>query len=90
MSNMNKKVLLDEAEKQTKEIQNLKKWLRSSIGLSTITMIIAYFGITGLGLRFICGILGILFTIIFVGSAFLVNLGIKNGKKNIELSLIHI
>ncbi|MDO5516884.1 MAG: hypothetical protein Q4F66_04970 [Clostridium sp.] len=84
MSNTNKRVLLDEAEKQTKEVENLKKWLRNSIGFSTITMVIAYFGITGFGFRFICGVLGVVLTIFFICSAFIINLGIRNGRRNVE------
>lgn len=84
MSNTNKRVLLDEAEKQTKEIRKLKKWLRNSIGLSTITLVIAYFGISGSGFRFICGVLGVILTIFFICSAFIINLGIRNAGRNVE------
>lgn len=84
MNNAKKKLLLDEAEKQTKAINNLKKWLRHSIGLSTITMVIAYFGIKGNGIIFTLGVIGIILTVICLAAAFLINLGIRNGKNNIE------
>lgn len=84
MSNTNKRILLDEAEKQAKEIENLKKWLRNSIAFSTITMVVAYFGITGFGFRFIFGVLGIILTLVFIVSALIINLGIRNGRRNVE------
>ena len=43
MNKKDKKRLIYEAEKQTQEVKNLKRWLTKSIGLSSITMIMAYF-----------------------------------------------
>ena len=39
MNKKDKKRLIYEAEKQTQEVKNLKRWLTKSIGLSSITMI---------------------------------------------------
>lgn len=47
-------------------------------------MIMAYFGVKRSGILFTVGIMGILFTIIFVIAAIFINMGIKNGQKNIE------
>lgn len=81
MNKKDKKRLIYEAEKQTQEVKNLKRWLTKSIGLSSITMIMAYFGVKSSGILFA---IGILFTIIFVIAAIFINMGIKNGQKNIE------
>lgn len=83
MNKKDKKRLIYEAEKQTQEVKNLKRWLTKSIGLSSITMIMAYFGVKSSGILFAIGIIGILFTIIFVIAAIFINMGIKNGQKNI-------
>lgn len=84
MNKKDKKRLIYEAEKQTQEVKNLKRWLTKSIGLSSITMIMAYFEVKSSGILFAIGIIGILFTIIFVIAAIFINMGIKNGQKNIE------
>jgi hypothetical protein len=84
MNKKDKKRLIYEAEKQTQEVKNLKRWIRKSIGLSSITMIIAYFGIKSSGLLTTFGIIGIVLTIIFVIAAIFINMGIKNGQKNIK------
>ena len=59
MNKKDKKRLIYEAEKQTQEVKNLKRWLTKSIGISSITMIMAYFGVKSSGILFAIGIIGI-------------------------------
>ena len=73
MLNEKKKLLIDEADKQVKVLKNLKKWLRNFMGFSTIGLVIACWGIQGTTLQFAFGIIGII-----------INMGIKNGEKNVK------
>ena len=81
---MNKMLLLDEADKQIKAIFTLKKWMRLSISFSTILMVLSYFSLNNFGLISPLGIISILFTSIFICIALILNLGIRNGERNIE------
>lgn len=90
MGKITKKQLLEEAEKQTKILKGLKVWLRNSISLSTIAMVIAYFGIRRSGVSFTFGLIGVIMAVLCIISAFLINLGIRNGKQNVEKILCRV
>lgn len=84
MNIIKKKQLLAEAKMQTKALENLKKWFRNFIGFSTIGLVITYYGIQGSGVRFAFGIFGIITIIVCILAAIIINMGIKNGKLNVE------
>ena len=78
-----KKQMMYEAEMQNKMLLNLSKWFRNAMILSSIGVVIAYYGLTGSGAKFAFGIFGILFTVICFIACILINLGIRNGRKNV-------
>lgn len=78
-----KKQMMYEAEMQNKMLVNLSKWFRNIMILSSIGVVIAYYGLSGSGTKFAFGIFGVLFTVICVIACFLINLGIRNGRKNV-------
>lgn len=78
-----RKQMMYEAEMQNKMLVNLSKWLRNTMILSSIGVVIAYYGLTGSRAKFAFGIFGILFTVICVIACLLINLGIRNGRKNV-------
>lgn len=84
MTDKKKKQMLTEADMQTKTIKKLEKWLRNTIASSTIGFVISYWGMQGSGIRFFFGVIGIITTIISVIAALIINMGIRNGKKNVE------
>ena len=84
MSYQKKMQMLDEANKQTKALSKLGKWLKNIKMISTIFFIISYWGLTGSDLRFVFGVMGLISTIVCIIFAIVVNLGIKNGKRNVE------
>lgn len=84
MSNKEKNKMLNEAHMQTKALKKLEKWLRNSIAFSTVSFVIAYWGVQGENIRFTLGIISSIFTLLSVISAIIINLGIRNGKRNVE------
>lgn len=84
MSNKKKKMLIDEADKQSKELKKLKKWLRNFMAFSTIGLVIAFWGIKGNALQFVSGVIGIVVMVLCIIASIFINMGIKNGEKNVK------
>lgn len=84
MKEEEKKQMFYEAEKQSKLLKNLSKWSRNVMGLSSIGVVIAYYGLSHSGIKFAFGVFGILFTVICVIACLLINLAIKNGTRNVN------
>lgn len=89
MNKAQKSKLILEADLQTKEINKLKIWLKNSITVSTIGFVIALFGMQKSNWWFVIGSIA---TVLSVIVAIIINMGIKNGKLNVEkiLRLIDI
>lgn len=79
-----KKQMMYEAAMQNKMLLNLSKWFRNAMILSSVGVIIAYYGLSGSGTKFAFGILGVLFTVICVIACLIINLAIRNGRKNVN------
>ena len=84
---MNSKELSVEAALQAGEIKKLEKWLRMFLSVSSIFLVIAYWGMKGKGIRFTAGVTGIVLTVICFLIAAVINLGIKKGRANIKRML---
>lgn len=84
MLDKKKKMLINEADKQAKALKNLRKWLRNCIAFSTIGLVIAFWGIKGLGVKFVLGVTGIIVMVICIIVAIIINMGIKNGEQNVK------
>lgn len=81
MNKSQKNKLIIEADLQTKEINKLKIWLRNVIAISTIGFVITIFGMQKSNFWFV---IGIIVTILSTIIAITINMGIKNGKLNVE------
>ena len=81
---MNSKELSREASLQAKEIKKLEKWLRMFLSVSSIFLVIAYWGLKGSGARFAAGIAGVILTVICFLLAAVINLGIKKARGNVR------
>ncbi|MDV3427749.1 MAG: hypothetical protein LIR50_12115 [Bacillota bacterium] len=79
-----KKQMVYEAEMQNKMLKNLSKWSMDAMVLSSIGIVIAYFGLSGSGMKFAFGIFGIVFSVICVAAYLIINLAIRNGRKNVN------
>ena len=79
-----KKQMMYEAEMQNKMLKNLSKWFTNIMALSTIGIVLAYYGLSRSGFKFAFGIFGAIITVISVIACLLINLAIRNGRKNVN------
>ncbi len=84
MNALEKDSLLAEAKMQIKALKKINEWKRLAIIISTIGIAIAYAGIAGTPSHLFLGILGIFLTLAGAGAAVVTNLGLKNGRRNVE------
>lgn len=77
---------LKEIEFQTQMLNNLKKWIRNLIILSSIGIILAYWGLSVQSkMPFtVFGVIGVILTVVSVILCVVIGLGIKRGKENID------
>ena len=77
---------LKEIEFQTQMLNNLKKWIRNLIVLSSIGVILAHWGLgTQSKMPFtVFGVVGVIITIISVILCVVIGLGIKRGRANVD------
>lgn len=84
MNALEKDSLLTEAKMQIKALKKINEWKKLAIIVSTIGVAIAYAGIAGTPSQLFLGILGIFLILAGAGAAVVTNLGLKNGKRNVE------
>ncbi|MDE5910541.1 MAG: hypothetical protein K2H52_17700 [Lachnospiraceae bacterium] len=89
MNALEKDSLLTEAKMQIKALKKINEWKRLAIIVSTIGVAIAYAGIAGTPSYIFLGILGIFLTLAGAVLAVVTNLGLRNGRRNVE-KMIHI
>ena len=77
---------LKEIEFQTKMLDNLKKWIRNLIILSSIGIILAYWGLSVQSkMPFtVFGVIGVIITVVSVVLCVVIGLGMKRGKENVD------
>lgn len=84
MNALEKDSLLTEAKMQIKALKKINEWKKLAIIVSTIGVAIAYAGIAETPSHLFLGILGIFLILAGAGAAVVTNLGLKNGKRNVE------
>lgn len=52
--------------------------------VSSCAAVLAWWGLSGAGLRLILGVVGVVLAIVGAGCAALIGLGIRNGRRNVE------
>lgn len=87
-SKLSKKQLLREAEQQTNALNQLKRWMQYAMLLSSCALVLAWWGLTGAGVRFACGVIGIILVFLGVVCAAIIGLGIRNGRRNVA-NILH-
>ncbi|MCF2670227.1 hypothetical protein JQM60_03625 [Butyricicoccus pullicaecorum] len=78
------KTLLREARQQKDALVRLSRWMQGAMLLSSCAAVLAWWGLTGAGLRFACGVTGVVLAIASAMCAALIGLGIRNGKRNVN------
>lgn len=81
---MNKTTLLREAQQQKDALERLSHWMRNAMLLSSCSAVLAWWGLTGFGLRFACGVTGTALAIVGAVCAAIIGLGIRNGRRNVR------
>ena len=81
---MNTLELSKEAEMQIKALKKISQWKTIAIGISVIGVAVTYAGFAGAEKNIFMSILGIIILIISTIVAIILNLGLKNGRKNVE------
>lgn len=84
MNAEDRKKMIIEAEMQIKALKKINVWKLIAIAFSTIGMALTYAGMAGTERHIFLGILGIILMIVSFIAALLLNLGLKNGRKNVE------
>lgn len=86
MITQTKQQQLKEIEFQTKMLNNLKKWIRNLIIISSVGAVLGYWGVgmqNGLASH-IVGVVGIIIAAVSVVICVIVGLAFRNGKKNLD------
>lgn len=84
MNTVEKDRLKKEAEMQINALKKINAWKKLAIAVSTFGVAAAYAGIHGTEHSLFLGISGILLIIAGFLAASVMNLGIKNGRRNVE------
>lgn len=84
MSTGERNTLSREAKMQSEMLSRLTVWFRIAMAASTVGVVLAYWGLSGHSWRMAAGAAGILITILCAAAAAVINLGIRNGRKNVE------
>lgn len=84
MNAVEKEHLLTEARMQTAALKKINVWKKLAIVASTIGVVIAYVGLSATPSHLFPGILGIFLMVLGFAAAAVLNLGIKNGRRNVE------
>lgn len=88
MNAMEKNRLSKEAEMQVKALKRINSWKNIALILSAVGVVLAYNGISD-GRSLVLGILGIIIIVAGALCAILLNLGLKNGRRNVE-KILHV
>ncbi len=84
MNTVKKEYLMTEVKMQTAALKKINVWKKLAILVSTIGAALAYGGLAGTPSHLFYSISGILLTIAGFAAAVVLNLGIKNGRRNVE------
>ena len=81
---LTKEQALDEAQKQKKALAIMGRWRNWLFILTTCLMVVAAFGLRKSGVLFVLGVTFAALTILSFILLLLVNLSIRNGRRNVE------
>ncbi|MDO4325213.1 MAG: hypothetical protein Q4E24_04120 [bacterium] len=83
MSDAEKKMLIREAKMQTEALMRLGIWRRAALSLMALGILLSFWSFV-IQIHILAGIFGILVAVLAGWASFLITVGTKNGKKNVE------
>jgi hypothetical protein len=81
---LTKEQLIDEAQKQKKALAMMGHWRSCLFVLTTTLMVLSAFGLRKSGAAFVLGVIAAIFAALCFAMLLLVNLSIRNGRRNVE------
>lgn len=84
MNNNKQESLNYEATMQMRMIENLKKWFRMVLSLSTTGIVLVWWGFSKPQTYLVPVIVGLLITVLCILAAFFINVSIHNGQRNVN------
>lgn len=87
MNAVEKNRLSQEIKMQTNALRRISRWRMLALALSTSGVALTYAGFSGESSRLLFGIPGILMIAAGALGAIILNLGLKNGRRNVEKML---
>lgn len=82
--NVRENFLSTEAKMQIAALKKIRLWRTIAIAFSTLGVALTYAGMAGADRNIVCGILGVSLIVISIVCAVVLNLGLKNGRRNVE------
>ena len=79
-----KKRMTKEAEMQLKALKKINRWKLYAMAFSAIGVALTYAGTAGESSHLGLGICGIILIIVGIIAALILNLGLRNGRRNVE------
>ena len=89
MNAVEKKCLAEEARLQTQALQKIGHWRTIALAVSASGAAFAYAGFAGIKGTYFCSVFGIILLVLGIICAAILNLGIKNGRCNVE-KILHV
>lgn len=87
MNDSEKRMLAEEAKMQTTALKNIGRWKNIAVAFSAVGMAAVYAGFAGDERNLFLGIIGAVVITVSIGIALVLNLGIRNGKRNVKKML---
>lgn len=84
MNIVNRYTLINEAKQQSAALKRIAKWRSAAMLMAAIGVLFLYRGFSGDGINFISSIIGISLVITGTVLAVIFNIGIHNGRNNVE------
>lgn len=87
MNAVEKKKISIEAQMQIEALRKINLWKNTAIAVSSLGVAAAYAGLAGTSRNLFLGVPGVMLLLLGLGSALILNLGLRNGRRNVEKML---
>ncbi len=84
MNVIDNRKLSKEAKMQIEALKKINRWKLIAIAVSTLGVAAAYAGLAGIVPSLFLGVLGVCIAVVAAAAALVFNLGLKNGRRNVE------
>jgi hypothetical protein len=84
MTENDKKMLAVEADMQVNALKKIRRWRQTAIAVSTVGAAAVYAGFKAANPIYVLGISGIVMIVLGIAAASILNLGIRNGERNVQ------